>query len=308
MIMVTAGKAFNDIDACACAIAYAHLLRADGEDVRAVFAGPLNHSVTALARTQSNNYATTYASNADDEFVYVDLSDLVHFAFYTEGATTVREIFDHHYGFENYWHERIGERAHIERVGAAATLIWEQYVKRSKESTITPAIANLLLLAIFQNTLNFKSPETTERDHAAYTALLQKTTLPDDWQTQYSSEMLFELANNFEQSITNDTKIFLDSGLVFSQFEIATDAHEFLKTFKTKIDAFFLKFDSMKCLINIIDTNTEQSVLYSNNIEWLHTHVKPLFDGVIAENDYAVTVPLTQRKWVLKMLQERVDV
>ncbi len=304
MLVVTAGKAFNDIDAFVCAIAYAHLLRVEGEEARAVFDGPLNHSITAIARAQSNDYTSTYTPNAADEFIYVDLSDPVHFAFYTEGVTNVREIFDHHYGFEAYWQERIGERSHIERIGAAATLIWEEFVKRGKQNAVTPEIANLLLLAIFQNTLNFKSPETTARDHAAYAALTKQASLSQDWQERYSSEMLHELSNNFEQSITNDTKIFADAELVFSQFEITSDAHEFLKTFKADIDAFFSTFDLMKCLVNIIDVNTEVSVLYSNESAWLHTVVKPLFDHIVTENEQALTVPLIQRKRVVKMLNE----
>lgn len=304
-IIVTAGQTFNDIDAFACAIAYAQLLRLEGEQVVAVFAGPLNHTVTELAKTQNNDYRTDYVPQPNDAFVYVDISDAKYFAFYTEGVTKVREIFDHHYGCEEYWRVQLGDRAHVERVGAAATLIWEEYVKRGRQKEISPEIANLLLLAIFQNTLNFNSSETNERDRAAFADLKNKISLPENWQQIYLSEMSAGLAANFGEAIINDTKIFAGYRLVFSQFEIMESPTDFLNLYKPQIDEFFSKFSKMICLVNIADINSKKSLLYANDKDWLNLKLKPLFAAAQSEKNASFFITqIIQRKQVIKLIQE----
>src|SRR3989344_4504224 len=51
-----------------------------------------------------------------------------------------------------------------EMVGACATLIWEEYVKRKKSNEISEMSGNLLSTAIISNTLNFNAMVTTDRD------------------------------------------------------------------------------------------------------------------------------------------------
>ncbi len=45
-IVITTGQAFADIDAVACAIAYAELLTLEGKSSEVVLPGTLNNSVT----------------------------------------------------------------------------------------------------------------------------------------------------------------------------------------------------------------------------------------------------------------------
>ncbi len=302
MFIVTAGKAFNDIDAFACAVAYAQLLRLEGKQALAVFEGPLNHSVSQFVREQTTDFKIIYEAQPDDQFIYVDISDPHQFAYYTEGTTRVHEIFDHHYGWEAFWETRIGKNAHIERVGAAATLIWEEYEKRGFEKQILSEAANLLSFAILQNTLNFKSGETVDRDRIAFEQLGERTNLPTNWQQRYYADMAEELALKFNETMQNDTKIFNDLNLVFSQFEMLSDGKVFFHTFKQQIDEYFKKYPNYNCLVNIADIDSGTSILYSNNAAWFSTIIKPFFHEILEEADNFVVVPLTQRKQIHRLL------
>lgn len=307
MYIVSAGKSFNDIDAFGCAIAYAELLRLEGKEAKAVFIGPLNHSVTRLALEQGGDYHTEYSPAAEDRFVYVDLSAPEHFAFPDENESKVAEIYDHHYGYEDYWKERLGEHSNIERVGAAATLIWEEFKKRGFDNQISPASANVLALAILQNTLNFTSSETNERDLAAFNDLGPYVTMSADWQQRYFVECAAGMREHFSETLSNDTKTmanyFGDKTLVFSQLEITEDPIAFLEQYKSAIDAYWSKFENKRCLVNIPDIMSKTSLLYSDDSEWLHGALEPLFSDVTESGPSWIRVPIHQRKQILKLLQ-----
>lgn len=72
--IVTTGQAFADIDAVACVIAYAELLRLDGRTAEAYFPGALNNSVTRTIRAWGLDFVTT-PSTTDAEFVVMDVSE-----------------------------------------------------------------------------------------------------------------------------------------------------------------------------------------------------------------------------------------
>lgn len=127
-IVVTSGQAFADIDAVGCAIAYAELFRLEGKPAEAVFPGVLNNSVTESVKAWGLEYLTD-PTDPDTQYVLVDISDLQYVAACTRQGTVI-EVYDHHPGFESYWKEKIVADAHIEPIGAAATLIWEEFKKR----------------------------------------------------------------------------------------------------------------------------------------------------------------------------------
>ncbi len=307
MYIVSAGHAFNDIDAFGCAIAYAELLRLQGHNAQAVFIGPLNHSVTALALAQNADWLSTYTPQADDKLIYVDLSDPKHFAFPNLAASSIVEIYDHHYGFEDYWQTRLRQNSHIERVGAAATLIWEEFIKRDLASKISASSANLLALAILQNTLNFTSSETNARDTQAFAELQPHIDLPSNWQQRYFDECAVELQTNFATTLRTDTKIVdgLINGkhLVFSQLEITADPTTFLAAYRTQIDEYWATIPSSQHLINVADIASKTSLLYSDDAAWLQATIKPLFTHIIAESTNSIIIPIHQRKQILKLLQ-----
>ena len=78
-IVVTSGQPFTDIDALACAVAYAELLRLTKKDAVAILPGPLNKTITEKIRKWKLNYSTKpYSKNAN--YILVDISDPEYFA------------------------------------------------------------------------------------------------------------------------------------------------------------------------------------------------------------------------------------
>lgn len=306
MIVISAGKAFNDIDAFACALAYRELLAKEDKSSLAVFPGPLNHSVTNLAKKQNTDFVIDYELQNDDRVVYVDLSDPEHFAFGKGSEAQIDELYDHHYGFEEYWHDRLGDRSHIERLGAAATLIWEEFVKRGFANSISSESANLLSIAILQNTLNFTSTETNERDRKAFAELETHRSMADGWEKQYFDECAQGMEANFDEALRNDTKniehIFGDTPLVFSQLEITENPHVFLKKHRNEILEFWSEFDHTHSLINIADISSKTSLLFSDDATWLNGTITPLFSSAIDRGDGWIVVPIHQRKQILKLI------
>ena len=309
MYVVSSGKAFHDIDAFGCAIAYAELLQKEGKEAKAVFIGPLNHSVTQLAREQGGEYLTEYAPTTEDRFVYVDLSNPKYFAFPHEDASKISEIYDHHYGYEKYWKAQLGECSHIEHVGAAATLIWEEFKKRGFDKNISSASANVLALAILQNTLNFTSSETHARDLLAYKELALHVTMSDGWQQRYFDECATGMREHFSETLRNDTKIlheyFGNMTFVFSQLEIHEDPIAFLEHYKESINTFWSEFEHKRCLLNIPDITSKTSLLYSDDSVWLHNIIKPLFPNVIESAPSWIRIPMHQRKQILNLLESQ---
>ncbi len=213
-IVVTTGQAFADIDAVGCAIAYAELLRLEGKPAEVVLPGALNNSVTESVRAWGLEYLTA-PTHPDTEYVIVDISDPAHIATCAEMGT-VTEVYDHHPGFENYWQDKIGERSHIEPIGAAATLIWEEFKIRGHAEHISPLSARLLAVAILSNTLNFGAVITHERDHTAYAELMTIAILTDEWIASYFTEQETAVMLDVRQAIINDTKILSIPALPFA--------------------------------------------------------------------------------------------
>ncbi|OGM28044.1 hypothetical protein A2962_05505 [Candidatus Woesebacteria bacterium RIFCSPLOWO2_01_FULL_39_61] len=161
-IIVTTGQPFTDIDALACAIAYTELLRLEGKDAEAVLPGPLNKSITNEIKSWNLKFLKT-PTTKNAKYALVDISEPKFFANFVK-ENDVIEVYDHRPGFKDYWEKKLGDGAKTEMVGACATLIWEEYVKRKKSNEISEMSGNLLSTAIISNTLNFNAMVTTDRD------------------------------------------------------------------------------------------------------------------------------------------------
>lgn len=101
--------------------------------------------------------------------------------------TKVDELFDHRE--KNHLEDfpnLIPENTHIELVGAAATLIAEEFYKTSSKSSRDVAI--LLSAAIASNTINFQSPNTTDRDKKMFIALTALWNPPHDFLKRFFVE------------------------------------------------------------------------------------------------------------------------
>ncbi|PJB22593.1 hypothetical protein CO112_03520 [Candidatus Dojkabacteria bacterium CG_4_9_14_3_um_filter_150_Dojkabacteria_WS6_41_13] len=204
--IVTTANRFTDIDGYACCIAYADLLRKEGKDAIAVLPGILNESVIPQVKAMPAMYDTTLISTSEDVFVMQDISEIKTFAGFVI-LDKVVEVFDHHFGYELEWRERIGERAKIEKIGACATLVVEEACNRNLLKDLDMSSQKLLYTAIFANSLNLKSSNTTPRDIHALELLAPLVDFPSNWQEIYFEAMQKNILLDPINSLKNDLKI-----------------------------------------------------------------------------------------------------
>lgn len=214
-VVVTAGETWVDIDAFACAIAYAELLRLQGRESVVVIPGALNATITPALVALGHYETTPPAAHAD--VVIVDVSDAKHFAKFVQ-LDDVVEIFDHHHGFEQHWNDTLGEKSHIEMIGACATLIFEAWVHANKVDDMSAASAQLLAAAIASNTLNFQIDITCERDHHAFAECLRIGNVDAQWIADYFAACDAAILADIPTALRNDTKFV--NGMTVGQLEL----------------------------------------------------------------------------------------
>ena len=167
MKIVTSGAKYIDIDAYAGCVAYAELLQFKGEKALAVCTAPLNESVSDTVRSWNAPIKSVYEPSEDDEFILIDVSEPEQFEEIVN-LEKVSEVLDHHPGLEQYWHEKIGDKAIIEFIGAACTLVYESWKSSDLLDKMSVTSARLLICGILDNTLNFGAKVTNPRDVEAY--------------------------------------------------------------------------------------------------------------------------------------------
>ncbi len=266
MILVTSGEKYVDIDALACAIAYAELLSLEGRSANAYIPGVLNNTITEVIKGWGLDF-TKKIDSKDNQFVIVDISDPDHIA---KAATQEKiiEVYDHHFGFEEYWRNKIGDRSKIEPVGACATQIWEEFRKRGFANKISKVSANLLYTAIIQNTLNFNAKLANERDENAFKELSKHISVPKNWAEIYYSDREKEISQNIEEAIRNDIKVQnlpgFDKPVVIGQLEL-WDIPEFLNKSLAEIKASFNGFDTPYWFMNLSSRKENINYIYAEN-------------------------------------------
>ena len=204
MIIITSGRGNVDIDAYGGAIAYAYLLNLKGIKAKAVCTGNLNESITP-SMLKLEYKLDDYTKSEDDKFIVVDVSYKDFFDKIVEEDKII-EIIDHHCGYEEYWKEKLGEKAIIEQVGAMATIVVEKFEKENLLEKMPVDIAKLLMAAILDNTLNLKSNVTTKRDIDSYNKL-QQIVQDENFAKDYFMECQQVIEKDLSEAIRNDIKI-----------------------------------------------------------------------------------------------------
>lgn len=298
-IIVTSGSRYLDIDAYACCVAYAELLRLLGNDAVAASAAPPNNTVTASLRGLAVQLQTHLDADPDDRYVIADLSNPDFLAPEVD-VERVTEVYDHHLGFESFWHGRIGDKSRIDFIGAAATLIYERWAEEGRLAEMSRSSAELLAAAILDNTLNFQAGVTTDRDRAAYAALAEHAGLDDDWVAGYFSECQQTIMSDLEASLTGDTKSLKIDGfadtLHMGQLVI-WDAGQLLDTSLDMIRNN-LSAHGGYWAVNIVSISEGRSYFLADNAEvkdWLGRLL-----GVRFDSDTAVADRLWLRKEIMK--------
>lgn len=197
---------YADIDVYASIIAYTDLLNQRGKPAKTYIPIKPNYSVPdELRMPEWENDVFDFQTS--DEAIILDLS-IPEEINRLVPDNQILELIDHHPGYEDYWHERIGNKAIIEKIGAVATSIFEWWGECWDYSKMSPKIAKLLLGAILDNTLNFNAEITTERDHRAAEKLSEITGISlADFTSWYFSEVNKTIISDLENSLLQDCKL-----------------------------------------------------------------------------------------------------
>ena len=209
--IVTAGSHYLDIDAYACMVALAELLRLQGQDAIAWSAAAYNYSVCPSLVTEGRILPELPKDPEEKgHYIIVDVSDPEYLQ-KTVPLDNVVAVYDHHVGFESYWESRIGENARIEFLGAAATLIYREWKKAGLQEKMSQSSARLLVAAILDNTLNLTSANTTEEDVDTFRALCAHAKVDEAWCSAYFAEVQASVEEDLRNALRNDTKTVRDN-------------------------------------------------------------------------------------------------
>lgn len=321
MTIITSGKEYIDIDAYASILAYRELLKLQGqEDVYAVSSAKMNKSIPPYARNiglildydyssvvgfqeELSKLATSRAEQfSSQRFIILDLSDPDYFDPIVD-RTKVIEVIDHHPGHETYW-QNTSVKTTIEPIGAVATLIYEKYQAADKLSQMSKPIAELLMMAILDNTLNFQAKITTARDKSAYQKLAKNAEVNElAFAQNYFTACEKGIKNDLATAIANDTKTGHTSDLlpnVFGQLAIWDGQYVLAHADVTKsaLDKF-----GPDWLVNVISLKDGHSCLITSS-EKVSQNLAKLF-GVSPSQAKIIELPeVWLRKEIVKKALE----
>lgn len=306
-IIITSGTGFVDMDGVACAIAYQYLLRLLGQSSHVVIDVDLNHSVPEDILEQITADKLIVKSDtlpsAERRFIIVDISDSEHFPRFVD-QNNILEVYDHRKGFIDEWKKRLGKQAHIEPVGACATLIFEEYQKLGFLSVMPSFFAKLLAYAIWDNTLGLKAQVTTERDITALNELEPKFELDKKWKETYFQAATKRIQMDLNASTINDTKktTINIQPVYISQLEVWSFPQETLTgSFITEIKEA-LQATNTPWFLTIAQIETGTNIIVTDDANLRAQLTKAI--GVTWTDNIGTTKELWLRKEIMEKLNE----
>ena len=300
-IIITAGEDFTDIDILACAVSYNELLRLEGKDSDVILIGEFNKSITDEIKGWDFKYKKEPIIK-NCIYVIVDISHPEHLAKFVD-VNKIVELYDHHFGYEKNWQDKINGRVVIEQVGSCATLIWEEFVARIKPLQISHTSANLLTAAIISNTLNFKASVTNKRDIDAFNELNKYANLPTNFTEKYFEDQEVALFKDPVKEIVNDTHIEVfpntKDKLIIGQIEL-WDGKKFIRNCQTEIENALSSFGSKDWFLTSPSISEGKNYIYTKS-----SKVKKLLEkelNLIFKGDVGETEKLYLRKEIKKII------
>lgn len=300
MIVVTSGNKYIDIDAYASCIAYANLLNLKGQKAKAVSSAKPNESIPS-SLLNLNIGLDHYETSKEDEFVIIDVSNKAYFDKIVNEDKII-EVIDHHVGYEEYWRNKLQDKAKIEFLGSVATVIVELYEKEGFLHEITKELAILLISAILDNTLNLKAKVTSERDITVYEKL-ERIIQDKKYPEKYFLECQLQINKDLKLAIENDTKVEYVSPIlppIFSQLTV-WDKEIVLRN----KDVLYTVLNNMgdKWMLNLICLKDGKSHLIAQDFE-VQKNLEKLFYKTF-KLDMMELDNVWLRKEIMKIAQEQ---
>lgn len=297
--IITAGSTYLDIDAYGCMVAMAELLNLKGKRATAYSNAPCNYSVCdfLIEEEQVSRELSEGATEEDARYIIVDVSD-PDFLKDSVPLDKVDAIYDHHVGFEEYWTSRIGEGAHIEFIGAAATLIYREWQKAGLEEQMSRSTALLLIAAILDNTLDLTSSNTTEEDRAVFCALCAYAKVGEDFRALYFSEVQKSVEADLKNALFGDIKTVRNNAVLPQRVaQICAWNAESILAKLPEIRGWFAS-ENGDWMINVIGLEQKCSYFICDSEEH-QKRIEGVF-GICFENGIAKTQTPYLRKQIIK--------
>ncbi len=301
--IIAAGYKYTDVDVLASSIALRELMHLQGKKADIHLTGPFNASIPSRFIDSVTEYVnrTVLSKLSECNFILVDISNPDYVDSFVK-IDKVCAVYDHHFGYEEFWARRIGVQAKIEPIGACATLIWEEFKTYNFHKKISSLAANLLYTAIISNSLNFNAQVTSLRDKTAAKEILNYVTLPENWAKEYYREVENHIFQNLPNCIQNDTKIISKSHLdfLFSQLEIH-DPKSLMKKYNVhkEMDRIFPK---RNWLLNLISIKEGNSYLFTNS-EKIRNMLEQVIP-VIRKPSFSKSKTVWLRKEILGLIEK----
>lgn len=305
--IITSGSHFIDIDAYACMYAYKELMTLQGQSAIAHTTATINASVTEKYRELDSFLASSEEFENTDEksFIVMDVSDPKYFDQCVE-VDKVCKVIDHHPGFVEYWNERIAEEAIIEPIGAAATLIYREYVASGYIEKMSLQSAELLAAAIISNTLNFGAKITVQEDKDAYSSLLAIAQLDESFAHEYFLDVQKTIEQDISQALIEDSKSLTIGSTDYhiAQLEI-WNAQEFLALGQNAIMTHLEAQPAKIAFLNLIELGAGRNTVIFRDQDSL-AHMQKCFDDwEFDEKRFVAKTPrLMLRKEILTKLYQ----
>lgn len=298
--VITAGATYLDIDAYACMVAMEELLVLQGVNAVAFSNAPCNYSVCPqIAKDgQIKKELPCGSDESSTRYIIVDVSD-PEFLKDSVPLDRVAEIYDHHTGAESYWTSRIGSNAHIEFVGAAATMVFREWKKAGLEASMTRSTALLLIAAILDNTLYLSSENTTPEDINAFEELCKKENIDDSWCASYFTEVQKSVEADLKNAIFGDIKTVFGNPILpqrISQLCVWDTGSILAKI--SEIRSFFCDA-SESWMLNIVDIKQHCSYFLCDDKE-CQKKIEKVFDVCFQKGIAKTQVPYLRKEIIKK--------
>lgn len=264
-VLVTA-KVNPDLDGTACSLAYADLLRKQGKEAEGIVFGSPQSEAQYFIRHHhikvplvDANFASTWK-----EYILVDASSMKGMPKAVDPNLVV-EVIDHRKSEPEKEFPRA--KVQIDLIGAAATLIVERFVNRGQKPQADHA--KLLYGAIFHNTLNFTSFNTSDRDRSAANYLAREFNLTPQLAYEMFEFATKEILTDVKTAIKQDAKEF-GTGHSIAAYQLIVGGPEILEqkeNIEKGVRELFASSGSSWAFINVVDLKNKKSSLFVTDLK-----------------------------------------
>ncbi|MEI6462955.1 MAG: DHH family phosphoesterase [bacterium] len=299
-ILITANS-ISDLDGVACAVCLTHFLNEipDGHQYFFGFSEGISEEAKfVMERLQIEYEILDKKKDKFDRFYLVDFSEKKGLPEFIDSEKVIRVI--DHRAFPDY-EAFPNAQYQIELVGAAATLIAEKYYFGQKNIPID--LANLLLCAIYSNTVNFKATVTTERDRRIQ-RWLEAMVGGNGLAMEMFEYKTKQALDNLEKAMEDEKKDFLfeKKPAVLYQLELVRGESILKEEKYMKIIKSILKSQKTEYSALIVQDITEgKTYIYSTNKDF-YSLIDNKFEGNLSPDGYYTIPEVTMRKVILARL------